>query len=58
MNVVVLDDRYSNYERLKAIIGSVRQGLNQLKKIVSRMISINEDAVFTSKDWPYLWDKR
>lgn len=57
MNVVVTDKRYESDGRLTRS-GGIRCCLGKLVKVISRVVSIDEDVVFKSKDWPYLWDKR
>ena len=58
MNVVVVGKRYRSDGRLRARSGGIRHSLGQMVKVISRVVSIVEDAIFKSKDWPYLWDKR
>ena len=29
-----------------------------VKQLIGKMVSVDEDWVFKSKDWPYLWTKK
>jgi hypothetical protein len=37
---------------------SIKHLLEKLKRAVSKVVTIDEDAIFKSKDWPYLWPKK
>jgi len=37
---------------------SINHKVKKLSKSLSQVISIDEDAIFKSKDWPYLWTKK
>ena len=36
----------------------IKHRVRQLGKALSQVVSIDEDAVFKSKDWPYFWPKK
>jgi len=35
-----------------------KRRVKRLTKALSQVVSIDEDAIFKSKDWPYFWPKK
>jgi len=36
----------------------IKHAFEQLIKAISKVVSVDEDAIFKSRDWPYLWPKK
>lgn len=51
-----------NVQREKTEIVSdwtrVKRHLRKFIKVLSQIVSVDEDNIFKSRDWPYLWPKK
>ena len=37
---------------------SIRGSMARVRQAVSRVVTVDEDAIFKSKDWPHMWPKK
>ena len=43
--------RHANYAKSKGLFG-------RMKDLIGKVIAVDEEWIFKSKDWPYLWGKK
>ena len=55
MNAVSVDSiRYETATKAKGATVRIK---SLIKKLLKVLFSVDDDAIFKSKDWPYLWPK-